>query len=161
MKWIRLACLVIGAIALTWLIVHIGPDAIWDGLRRIGWGLAVGCGFHLAGLCLDAVTLRWLVTGERPPYLLVVRASIAGHAINAATPGGKLGELTKFDVLEEAVSGPVVERHGLLGRVPDGRHAHPPALAQAADHVEDHPGLARLVEVQPVPGHRLEQVIHR
>jgi hypothetical protein len=103
-RWLRLIFLLIGAVALTWLIVHIGPATIAASIRQIGWGLAIGALLHGCGLALDAVALRILIVGERPRYLLVLRACLSGHAINDATPGGKLGEITKFAVLGEAVS---------------------------------------------------------
>jgi hypothetical protein len=103
MKWLRAGFLLVGVAALTWLIIHLGPAEIWRGLRRIGWGLAIGSALHLAALVLDSLTLRAVIAGTPPPFLLLVRASISGHAINEATPGGKVGELTKFAILEEAL----------------------------------------------------------
>jgi hypothetical protein len=103
MRWIRIGSLAIGAGVLAWLIVELGPAAIWADLRKVGWGLAFGCLLNLAAIVLDSVTLRAMVAGARPRLLLVVRASISGHAINEATPGGKLGEITKFTVLGEAL----------------------------------------------------------
>jgi hypothetical protein len=50
------------------------------------------------------VTLRAVTTGERAPFLLYLRASITGHAINEATPGGKIGELTKYSILDDALT---------------------------------------------------------
>ena len=46
-----------------------------------------------------------------------------------------------------------------VGRVPDGRQPHPAVLGQAADHVEDDADLPGLVEVQPVPGDDVEEVV--
>ena len=49
-----------------------------------------------------------------------------------------------------------------LGRgVPDRGQADPAVLGEAADHVEHDPDLPRLVEVQPVSGHDVEQVGQR
>jgi hypothetical protein len=102
-RWLRLGSLVLGAAALTWLVVHIGPADLWRDLIKLRWGLAAGCAFHLAGLSFDALALRALVVDEEPSRALALRASITGHAINEATPGGKLGEVTKFSVLEQAI----------------------------------------------------------
>ena len=54
---------------------------------------------------------------------------------------------------------PAVGRLGLGRGVANGGQAHPTVLAQAADHVEDHTGLAGLVEVEAVAGDDVEQVV--
>src|SRR5688572_19314558 len=52
---------------------------------------------------LDAVILRLFAgaPGRKVPYLHYVRTAMSGHAINEATPFGKLGEVTKFTMLSE------------------------------------------------------------
>src|SRR4051812_10943595 len=43
--------------------------------------------------------------------------------------------------------------------VADRSQPDPPVLGDGADHVQDDAGLARLVEVQPVPCHHVEEVV--
>jgi hypothetical protein len=104
-RWLRAISLGLGAIALGWLVYRIGPAALLAGLEEVGWGLLLGAALHLGGIALDAVTLRATTAGDGPRYLTALRASLAGHAINEATPGGKLGELTKFSLIENGVGG--------------------------------------------------------
>src|SRR5204862_8320446 len=52
-----------------------------------------------------------------------------------------------------------VERIGLLGAVPHGGQSHAAALAQGGHHVEHYACLPGLVEVEPMPDDRVEQII--
>lgn len=103
MRKLQVVSLLIGVLALVWLVHRIGPDAIAGGMRAIGFGFALTASAHLAGLILDSVTLRACAgkIGTALSLLPFVRASVAGHAINEATPLGKLGEVTKYSILRE------------------------------------------------------------
>jgi hypothetical protein len=104
MKKLSVAFLVVGVAALSWMVYRIGPSTLWDGLRQIGWGLAVGSALHALALALDSVTLQACVPGERPPLLHLIKTSVTGHAINEATPFGKVGEITKWGMLEQVMA---------------------------------------------------------
>lgn len=89
--------------ALAWMVYHIGPGTFWSGMQKVGWGFALTCGAHLSGLLLDSVVLRASAgkPGRKVPYLHFVRTSVSGHAVNEATPFGKVGELVKYALLDE------------------------------------------------------------
>lgn len=102
MRKIQLLLLLIGLGALSWMVYRIGPGTLLDGILAIGWGFALTCTAHLGAILLDSVTLRACAVREgAPPYLHFARTSIAGHAINEATPFGKVGEITKYSILRE------------------------------------------------------------
>ncbi len=90
-----------GLAGLAWLLQTQDYDALRDGFAAVGPWFAVGCAAHFTGLFLDAITLRECSNAPQAPLSLFVRASVTGHAINEATPLGKLGEVTKFSILKE------------------------------------------------------------
>lgn len=103
MRRINAAFLVIGAAALAWMVHHIGLDTLRDGMAQVGFGFAALCAVHLLAIVVDSITLRACAgdPGQKVPLRSYVRVSLAGHAINEATPLGKLGEVTKFTLLSE------------------------------------------------------------
>lgn len=102
MRKLPLLFLAVGLGALAWMVYRVGPWTLIDGILAIGWGFALTCSAHMSGLLLDSVTLRACAGREgAPPYLHFVRTSVAGHAINEATPFGKVGEITKYSILRE------------------------------------------------------------
>jgi uncharacterized protein (TIRG00374 family) len=102
--WTRIFTLIsvviaIGALALT--IWSVGPRTLLSQLKAIGWGFAavivIEC---LITLCDSAALSSFLgIGGRRPSYFQVVRAQLAGRAINAVTPMASLGEATKATTL--------------------------------------------------------------
>ena len=54
---------------------------------------------------------------------------------------------------------PSLDRIRLVRRVADRGQSHSAAFPERAQHVEDHPGLPRMVEVDPVAGDDVEQVV--
>ncbi len=105
MRRINVAFLLLGGLALAWMIHHVGLATLRRGLAEVGAGFVLSCGAHFAALALDSVTLRAVTghAGRAVPYLTYLRVSLAGHAINEATPLAKLGELTKFTMLSDHV----------------------------------------------------------
>jgi hypothetical protein len=103
MRHINAAFLVIGAAALAWMVHHIGLDRLRDGMAQVGAGFAALCAVHFTAIVVDSITLRACAgdPGQAIPLRSYVRVSLAGHAINEATPLGKLGEITKFTLLSE------------------------------------------------------------
>jgi hypothetical protein len=92
--------LLIGGVALAWMIRAIGVGAITDGLLSVGWGFVPVLGLQLVTLWLDAASIR-LCAGDAGraistwPYL---RAGLAGHAINQVIPA-QVGEVTRYVML--------------------------------------------------------------
>lgn len=101
-RW-NLLFLGIGLLLLALLVMSIGPCGLMAKLYRMGWGFLAMCVVHVGVLLADALVLalctktplclRWALS--------CLRASVAGHAINSATPLGQIGDLTKFTLLSE------------------------------------------------------------
>jgi hypothetical protein len=101
LRWLNAAFLIVGLAALAWMIHTLGVDSIGDGLSRLGWGFALSNLAYFGALAADAFTLRACAgeVGGTVPYGRFLHAGMAGHAINLATPSGRLGEITKCTVL--------------------------------------------------------------
>lgn len=92
-RWIRLLLMVGGLGAVVYLVVQIGPVAIWRSLRAAGWGLALVLVFPYA---LTAVldTLGWRVlfrAAAGVSFWDLFRARLSGEAVNVATPTASVG----------------------------------------------------------------------
>lgn len=107
MRIVNLILLAIGAAALAWLISRVGLDSLGDAARQIGAAFALGVGFHFLEMVFLALQLRRCagLVGREISGLFFLRAGLAGHAINEATPMAKLGELTKYSILSERLDG--------------------------------------------------------
>jgi hypothetical protein len=83
------------------VLAHIGAHAVIGGLEALGWqGFVAVCALHAGGLACDAYTLARCAEA---PYLACLKATFAGHGINAATPFGSLGEVSKYGLLRRHV----------------------------------------------------------
>jgi putative membrane protein len=88
----RLLLVLAGVALLAWLVREVGPGAILATFRRLGWRLVVLLAFPFsAAVVLD--TLGWwvLLRGHRVPFAALVRARLAGEAINLTTPTASVG----------------------------------------------------------------------
>ncbi|MFW6049561.1 MAG: lysylphosphatidylglycerol synthase transmembrane domain-containing protein [Myxococcota bacterium] len=98
--------LALGIALLGVLLAHLDPEEVWANLRRAGWMLLPAFGASLANLAFSGLT--WSQTLEpgpaRPPFLRVLGAFWAGHALNGVTPGGA-GEVLKGSILSRTVRG--------------------------------------------------------
>jgi uncharacterized membrane protein YbhN (UPF0104 family) len=109
-RWPRrlhLIFLFVGLGALGWLLRQVGLDTLGDSLAMVGWGFLLSASAHFLVIVLDSFTVRAAMSSAAPSisYWQVLRASLAGHAINEATPLGKLGEVTKYTLIAEHISG--------------------------------------------------------
>lgn len=105
-RWVTIlsvVSLLAGAGGLAWMVYEVGLGELRDGLRRVGWAFAAMCGAYFVSMIASAATLRYSVgpEGGKARFWLYLRTALAGHAINEATPLGKLGEITKFTLLSE------------------------------------------------------------
>jgi glycosyltransferase 2 family protein len=85
--------LVLGGLgAIAYLLHQLGVRAVWDSLRALGWRLPIVllCSSSMAAI-LD--TLGWwvLLRDRRLPLLLLLRARLAGEAVNLTTPTASVG----------------------------------------------------------------------
>ena len=89
---LRPALLVAGLGVVAWLIYQIGPDAIWKIVRTLGWRLAVLICFpSCVAVLLDALGWRVVLAGHPVPFRVVLRARLAGEAVNLTTPTASVG----------------------------------------------------------------------
>ena len=80
-----------GVLLLIWIVWSAGPQEIWNGLRKIGWGLVVI--IAIAGLRFAVRAAAWRQCLERPHALRFADAFVAtvcGDALGNATPLGPL-----------------------------------------------------------------------
>ncbi|HVV84462.1 MAG TPA: lysylphosphatidylglycerol synthase transmembrane domain-containing protein [Kofleriaceae bacterium] len=96
----------LAVVALGVTIWSVGPTTLLHQLGAIGLGfVAVVLLEVVITLCDSAALSVFLGTGgRRSSFLHVLRAQVAGRAINAVTPLGSLGEATKATTLMERTS---------------------------------------------------------
>src|SRR5205085_1029994 len=96
----NVAVLVIGAVALVFLLDNIGWDRAKGAIVEAGWWFAVIAAIDLGSVFCDA---RGIYSFMRPKaeisYWRVFAAQASGLAINRLTPGNSLGEPTKVTML--------------------------------------------------------------
>jgi hypothetical protein len=97
----NLAMMVVGGIALAWMIRSMGWDEVGDAIQNVGGWFAVILALDLTALCCDAAALQAFMRPEARmvSYLRVLGAQASGRAINVLTPTGALGEATKLTML--------------------------------------------------------------
>jgi len=95
------AVMMVGGVALWWMLSHLGGAEFFGQLRSIGWWFVVVVGLDLVALCMDAAALNTFMRPEARmiSYWRVLGAQASGRAINVLTPGGALGEATKLSML--------------------------------------------------------------
>ena len=103
-RWLRPLLVLTGLAVVGYLIVRIGPAAIWSSFVTLGWQLplVLALPYALAAL-VDALAWRLLLT-EPVSVWLLLRARLAGEAVNLATPTMAVGgEPLKAFLLRPAV----------------------------------------------------------
>ena len=97
------ASIAVAVIALAITVWSVGPSQLWHQLADIGWGFAAVLAIEVVITGCDSAALSGFLGpgGRRPSFLHVVRAQVAGRAINAVTPLASLGEATKATTLME------------------------------------------------------------
>ncbi|HEU0030284.1 MAG TPA: lysylphosphatidylglycerol synthase transmembrane domain-containing protein [Kofleriaceae bacterium] len=97
----NIVVMVIGGIALAWMLHNMGWTALRDIVSNVGWWFGVILALDLASLCMDAAALHAFMRPEARmiKYPRVLGAQASGRAINVLTPGGALGEATKLTML--------------------------------------------------------------
>jgi uncharacterized protein (TIRG00374 family) len=80
-----------GLALVGYLVAQIGPAAIWDSFVILGWRLPIVLAFPYA-LAAVVDTLAWRLLLPTPvPFLLLLRARLAGEAVSLATPTMSVG----------------------------------------------------------------------
>jgi lysylphosphatidylglycerol synthase-like protein len=145
-RWTRrlnIAFLVIATVASGLFVWRVGRAPFADTLAGVGWGLALSSALHGVSLLFDAATLRCCAGAawRAIPYRTVLRAGVAGHAVNEVTPMVRIGEVTKLAVLSERLDGrragaALIVQNLLMFGVNCGLIALAPLVALAARDVD-------------------------
>jgi uncharacterized protein (TIRG00374 family) len=90
-RWFRSLLVLTGLALVGYLIAQIGPAAIWSSFVTLGWRLPIVLAFPYA-LAAAVDTLAWWLLLPTPvPFLLLLRARLAGEAVSLATPTMSVG----------------------------------------------------------------------
>jgi len=90
-RWIRALLILTGLALVGYLVAQIGPAAIWSSFVILGWRLPLVLAFPYS-LAAVVDTLAWrLLLPTSVPFLLLLRARLAGEAVSLATPTMSVG----------------------------------------------------------------------
>ena len=90
-RWFRPLLVLTGLALVGYLVAQIGPAAIWSSFVTLGWRLPIVLAFPYA-LAAAVDTLAWWLLLPTPvPFLLLLRARLAGEAVSLATPTMSVG----------------------------------------------------------------------
>jgi glycosyltransferase 2 family protein len=91
-RWSRLALIVGGLGAVAYLCYEIGPRAVWESIRALGWRLLILVWFPFSlAVVLDTLGWRVLLSARDIPFNVLLRARLAGEAVNLVTPTASVG----------------------------------------------------------------------
>ncbi len=91
-RWLRAALFLGGAALFAVLVWKIGPDAIVASFGRLGWRLLIVLVFPFSVItACDTLGWRFAFRRDRVSFLTLVRARLAGEAVNGTTPTGSVG----------------------------------------------------------------------
>jgi uncharacterized protein (TIRG00374 family) len=89
---LRLLLILAGIAVIAWLIHEVGVRAVWETMSALGWRLALLVVFpYSLAVVLD--TLGWgvLLRDRHVPFVVLLRARLAGEAVNLTTPTASVG----------------------------------------------------------------------
>jgi uncharacterized membrane protein YbhN (UPF0104 family) len=77
--------------------------SIVDGIEKVGLIFVLSTASHLVALICDGLACGYAAgdAGTGIPRWHFIRACIAAHAINNATPGNALGEVSRYSLLRQ------------------------------------------------------------
>jgi len=121
-RWLRPLLVLAGTGAVAWLVYQIGPGAIWATFRHLGWRLLVLLGFPFSvAVVLDTLGWRVLLRDHAVPFGALLRARLAGEAVNLTTPSASVGGeplkaylLRPHVPLTEALASVVVDKTAVI-----------------------------------------------
>jgi uncharacterized protein (TIRG00374 family) len=78
--------------AVAYLLYHVGPRPVWHSIRALGWGLPLVLFFPFSlAVVLDTLGWRVLLHDHHVPFAVLLRARLAGEAVNLITPTASVG----------------------------------------------------------------------
>lgn len=95
-----------GIILFVVLVYRVGPAAVWDNLRLIGWGFVLVLAQEGVSYLVNTSGWRFAFPPPRPPvrFRQLLAARLAGEAINNLTPTATIGgEVVRGRMLEGTV----------------------------------------------------------
>jgi len=97
----NLTVLVVGGVALAWMLNKLGWENVKRVLSSVGGWFAVIVALDVAALACEAAAIHQFMRPESRmiKYWRVLAAQASGRAINILTPGGALGEPTKVTMM--------------------------------------------------------------
>lgn len=91
-RWSRPALVLAGLGVVAYLCYEIGPRAVWNSIRALGWRLLVVLWFPFSlAVVLDTLGWQVLLREHAVPFGVLLRARLAGEAVNLATPTASVG----------------------------------------------------------------------
>ena len=90
-RWVRPLLVVTGLALVAYLVAQIGPAAIWSSFVTLGWRLPIVLAFPYALAAVVDTLAWWLLLPTPVPFLLLLRARLAGEAVSLATPTMSVG----------------------------------------------------------------------
>ena len=91
-RWGRPLLVAAGLLSIAYLCYEIGPRVVWDSIRTLGWRLVLVVWFpFVLAVVLDTLGWRVLVSDHAVPFGVLLRARLAGEAVNLVTPTASVG----------------------------------------------------------------------
>ena len=90
-RWLRPLLVLTGLAVVGYLVVQIGPAAIWSSFVTLGWRLPLVLAFPYALAALVDAVAWWILLPGPVSVRLLLRARLAGEAVNLATPTMAVG----------------------------------------------------------------------
>jgi putative membrane protein len=91
-RWLRALLMLAGLGFVAYLVYRVGPATVWDSVSALGWRLLIVlCVPYSLMVVVDSAAWRLLFLGAHVPFLMLVRARLAGEAVNTATPTASVG----------------------------------------------------------------------
>lgn len=90
-RWVRPLLVVTGLALVGYLVAQIGLAAIWASFVTLGWRLPIVLAFPYALAAVVDTLAWWLLLPTPVPFLLLLRARLAGEAVSLATPTMSVG----------------------------------------------------------------------
>jgi uncharacterized protein (TIRG00374 family) len=112
--YLNAICLVIGVVLLVALLLTFDLRQVAGRLRQVGWAFGGTLAAYVLGLVVTAAAWQCMVdpARSRARFRDFLGAFWVGHAINAVTPGGHLGEVVRGTMLRDKV-----EREELIASI--------------------------------------------
>lgn len=102
---VTVAGVILGAALFAYAVSRVGVDALTDGVRRVGWGLAAILALGGARFALRAQCWRWCLPPAVPLDFM--------HAFNAFLSGDAVGNVTPLGLLASEPTKVLLVRHHL------------------------------------------------